>query len=91
MTITVNIHWQEGEFQRDETVTVSPAAEEAIRVKFNPSGRVDVEKLKAIAAALWTLCDSDPYPSQPGREFAIARTKTEEAAMWSVKGATKGT
>lgn len=91
MTITVSIHWQEGEFSRDETVTVSPAAEEAIRVKFNPSGRIDVEVLNALAAALWTKCDSDPYPSTPGREFAIARTEVETAAMWAVKGATKGT
>lgn len=91
MTITVSIDWQEGEVSRHESVVVSAAAEEAIRVNFNPSGRIDVEILKALAAALWTKCDADPYPSTPGREFAIARTETESAAMWAVKGATKGT
>lgn len=90
MTITVNIHWQEGELSRDETVVVSFAAEEAVRAKFNPSGRIDVEVLKALAAALWTKCDAYPYISAPGREFAIARTEIETAAMWAVKGATKG-
>lgn len=90
MTITVNIHWQEGELTRDESVVVSDAAGEAVRIKFNPSGRIDVEKVKALAAAFWTLCDADGYANSPGREFALARTYIEDASMRAVSGCTKG-
>ena len=91
MAVTVTVHWQDGETERVDSVVVSASAREALDVKPVFTDVADVEMLKAIAAALYTKCDADPYASSPIYEFGRARERTEEAAMWAVKGATKGT
>ena len=73
------------------TVTVSAEALEAVRLKFNPSGLVQVNALKIAAALLYQL-NTDTVSAMPeaGREAAVAKTHVQTASMWGVLAATKG-
>jgi hypothetical protein len=46
--------------------------------------KTHVLALKTKGEEMWDLIDA----GGPSREAAIAKTKTEEAVMWAVKGAT---
>lgn len=61
-----------------------------VRAHFNPSGLDDVERLKHLAAAFISECTRIAARARSSsREFAIARTEMQTAAMWAVAGATK--
>ncbi|HAW49167.1 MAG TPA: hypothetical protein DCX34_18370 [Roseovarius sp.] len=67
-----------------------------VGVSFNPSSDPDVDKIKALAAALIDAIEAVDDGGNRGaasgevrRLKALAMTAAEEAAMWGVKAATK--
>lgn len=70
-------------------LAISDAAREAVRLKFNPSGLPNVDRLKTLAAAFITECDriAAEVPDS-GRSLAVAKTNMQTASMWAVLGAT---
>lgn len=66
---------------------ISESAAEAVRLKFNPGALNDVTMLKTLAASFITICEN--LKRGAPREFSVAITEMETAAMWAVKGATK--
>lgn len=48
----------------------------------------DIEKVRVTAVKNMGAAFLDEIAEDRGREFAIARTKIEEAVMWAVKGIT---
>ena len=89
--IRVIVDIDHGDQRHTETVSVSAAAMEAVRLAFNPFGLPRVTLLKALAAAFLTECgavvDNNPNASDESRE---ARKFAISASMWAVLGATKG-
>lgn len=75
----------------DVAVSISASAEEAVRLKFNPSALNDVAQLKTLAAAFISECDriATAIPDA-GRSLAVAKTNMQTASMWAVLGATTG-
>jgi hypothetical protein len=71
-------------------IAPSPAAREATRFWFNPSGLARVATLKALAAAFITACE-ETVQDNPAceREIDVAKTSMQTASMWAVLGATK--
>ena len=59
--------------------------ERRVRKSFNPNSNPDVEKVKALSAALIDLIHEHPAAHTDPRLAAIAMTRYEEAAMWAVK------
>ena len=75
--------------QPDRNFTATDDALEAMRFAVNPSLLERVTRLKALAALFWAECASALAENPIGaREFAIAKTKIQEASMWGVSGAT---
>jgi hypothetical protein len=68
---------------------IQPEALEAVRLGFNPSGQMDVTVMKVVAALALHLCSKE-HGHPAGREYAVAKTNFETAAMWAVKAVTKG-
>ena len=56
-----------------------------VRADFNPSGSLDVDSIKRLAAALISVVNEKLPPS---REASQAKTEIEAGAMWAVKAAT---
>lgn len=77
-----------------DAVSVTGAAESAVRFKFNPSGLASVNRLKALAAAFITECQRIQAEAGvnigPGaaRDAAVAITNMQTASMWGVAAAT---
>lgn len=72
-------------------VILTDSAIEAVRLSFNPSKLPEVDKLKTLAAAFLSQCETvaTQHPDA-GRELAVAKTHMQTASMWAVLGATKG-
>jgi hypothetical protein len=87
MTVEITVHITD---QPDQRFAVDPKALDAVRFDFNPSGQRDVVAVKAMAAALLTLCEASDSkaPDPRGRWMAIARTHIETAQMFAVKAVT---
>jgi hypothetical protein len=93
MTVEITVHITD---QPDQRFSIDPGALDAVRFDFNPSGQRDVVVVKALSAALLTLCDgksgSGTGPARMadprGRWMAIARTHIETAQMFAVKAVT---
>lgn len=70
------------------TIHILKNARDRVRYNFNPSGLMEVNVLKAIAAAFMTECDvTQSHPDQ-GREFATAKTDMQSACMFAEAAAT---
>jgi len=87
MTTTITINHQNGALQFTEVIVCSHEAEKLARFKFNPSGRMNVNRLKALAAAFISECralqETMPDP-QAKREAAIAITDMQKTVMMAV-------
>lgn len=59
---------------------------ERVRYAFNPSGNVDVDRIKMLTAQLINHCEE--LKAKDPRLCALAQTAYAEAAMWAVKLAT---
>ena len=59
--------------------------EKRVRKSFNPNGNPDVEKVKALTAALIDLVHGHEAAKTEPRLADLAMTAYEEAAMWAVK------
>lgn len=57
-----------------------------VGITFNPAGDTDVDKIKAMAAALIDLIAN---VGNNDRCTALAQTAFEDGAMWAVKSITK--
>ena len=66
------------------TVLVTEKDLDAVRFKFNPSGKNNVNEIKALGAGLIACLNKLPE----SREVSIAKTQVETAVMWAVKAAT---
>ncbi len=74
-----------------EVVDLSETAKQAVRFTFNPSGLGRVNRLKALAAAFISECESARAETPEGaREFAVAITNMQTTSMWAVLAATTG-
>ena len=72
-------------------VSISNEAAEVVRLSVNPSSRSSVDEIKALSAALVTVCRRlRAADTSIAREMSLAITDVETACMWAVKGATKG-
>lgn len=78
-----------------ESVSITDDAAKLVRMSFNPSNFSRVNRLKALAAAFLSECDSiiaeyqgkESLPSA-ARSLATAKTNMQTASMWAVLGAT---
>ena len=66
---------------------------DTVRLSFNPSSLERVDRIKSIAAALITECETlrdeaSQNNSKGGREAAIAITDAQSACMFAVAAAT---
>lgn len=83
-----------------EHFTAGPAAEEAVRFKFNPSALPAVTRIKLLSSLLVAEIDSlkaqapgfneSPYDLGAQEILQEARRFAVSASMWTVLGATKG-
>lgn len=72
----------------DET-PISNSAAELVRMGFNPSTRPEVDRIKALAAALISECETIRDQGGKGaREASIAITEMQGASMFAVAAAT---
>lgn len=76
-------------------VNISDSAAKRARMTFNPSGNDRVNRLKALAAALYSECEAIiaddaglPKASNAPREAATAMTHIQAGAMFAVSAAT---
>lgn len=70
-------------------IPVNSSAAALVRYTFNPSGMARVQRLKFLAAALISECESIRDEKGPGaREAAIAITDLQKASMMAVAAAT---
>jgi hypothetical protein len=75
----------------DGTTTISNSAAELVRMGFNPSKLEQVDRIKALAAALVSECEAINNGVRPGgREAAIAITQIQSGTMFAVAAATAG-
>lgn len=76
----------------DGYVSISNSAAKLVRMGFNPSALPQVDRIKALAAALVSelegMRDDRAHPG--GREAAIAITDIQKASMMAVAAATAG-
>ena len=74
------------------TLSLTPSSQRAVRLDFNPSGIGLVTRIKQIAAAFITECESLRETAngnvEQGRAASLAITDMEAASMWAVKSAT---
>ena len=54
----------------------------------DPNTKQTIDELKTLGDQMIELLRSRAADSPAGREFALARTKVEEAVMWGVKALT---
>ena len=92
MTTTVTITTTEnGETHTHQIVLTDPALSRARRA-FNPSGSMQVDKLKCLAAAFYTelahIATQAVGVGEAGREAATAATHIQAGAMFAVSAAT---
>ena len=68
-------------------IAVSDTAAKAVELDFNPTGHPQAAKLKTLAAAFITECETirDGAGAISARRAALAITDAEAAAMWGVK------
>lgn len=85
MTVTIT-------FADGNTHTFAPSAEAMalVRASFNPSGKISVDTIKILAAALVTEMEPLKATNATARHASLAITAFEEGAMWAVKAATAG-
>lgn len=75
----------------DEQVAISQSAAQLVRMGFNPSTLGEVDRIKALAAALISECEVIKAENPDGgREAAIAITDLQKASMMAVAAATAG-
>lgn len=55
--------------------------------ELNEDEKTFMSRVEEKASELYDLIESGLFP--PGREVALARTKIDEAVMWTIKGITK--
>ena len=73
----------------DGTTTITDTAAKTVRMGFNPSSIEQVDRIKALAAALVSECENIRDASGPGaREAAVAITQLQGASMFAVAAAT---
>ena len=73
----------------DHDVAIDDAAQQLVRLGFNPSGRTDVEVIKALGAALISKCNEIVDKEYLGtREAKIAITQIQGACMFAVAATT---
>lgn len=81
-----------GALPEGRSVAIRTDAADLVRMGFNPSGRPQVDALKALAAALISemknIADDRSHPG--AREAAIAITQLQGASMFAVAAATAG-
>ncbi|WP_420585792.1 DUF7681 family protein [Ruegeria sp.] len=71
------------------SVSINDTARVLVRQGFNPSDSAQVDRIKAIAAALISECEAiREKNANSARHASLAITSAEEAAMWAVKAAT---
>lgn len=77
-------------FDSGDSHTITPSAEAAalIPAAFNPSGKIAVDTIKNLAAALVTEMGPLKATNATARHASLAITAFEEGAMWAVKAAT---
>lgn len=91
MTTTVTIKTTEGADVREVAVTLTDDALARARRSFNPSGNQDVDTLKCLAAAFYTLNNRFAVKTGDGtaaREAATANSHIQAGAMFAVSAAT---
>lgn len=66
---------------------MSAKAKDAVRLTFNPSNNPRVTRMKMLAAAFITECET-MAGTPAGREAAVAITNMQTASMWAVLGLT---
>jgi len=73
----------------DGETPISNEAAELVRMGFNPSSLPQVDRIKALAAALVSECETIRKAQGKGaREAAIAITQIQGASMFAVAAAT---
>ena len=70
-------------------IPINDTAAQLVRLGFNPSESGTVEVIKALSAALISVCEDLRVDNITcGRHASLAITDIESAAMWAVKAAT---
>jgi len=77
----------------DGETPITNSAAELVRMRFNPSDRPAVDRIKALAAALISECeaireDAAENGGRGAREASIAITEAQAACMFAVAAAT---
>ncbi len=90
MTTIVTIRTTEGDKTSEHTIMLTDEALKRARRAFNPSGNAEVDKLKCLAAAFYTLLQPVQETRHPiaGREAATAMTDIQAGAMFAVSAVT---
>jgi hypothetical protein len=73
-----------------EEVAITDSAAALVRMGFNPSTLPRVDRIKALAAALVSECETvrEENPGGAAREAALAITQAQTASMFAVAAAT---
>ena len=72
-----------------DVTSISNDAAARVRMGFNPSKRVNADRMKALAAAFMTECEIVRDAGGPGaRDAAVAITQMQGASMFAVAAAT---
>jgi hypothetical protein len=73
----------------DATTSISNSAAATVRMGFNPSRIYEVDRIKALVAAVISECELIRDAKGPGaREAAVAITQLQGASMFAVAAAT---
>ena len=73
----------------DGLSNISPSGAKLVRMGFNPSRLEPVDRIKALAAALVSECETIRDAGGAGaREAAVAMTQIQGASMFAVAAAT---
>ena len=90
MTTTVIIRTSDGDKVSVQEVTLTDSALERARRNFNPSGNSEVDVIKCLAAAFYSVLQPVQETRHPiaGREAATAMTDIQSGAMFAVSALT---